>query len=636
VTRRRKKRAKSARKGREVQVIALDALSVRMMSLIERNGIDVPEQCEAVAREIEHETFRLLPDCMLSREASVHVLRSWMRRLEKKIADIAGTESKCFWLQLIARIAPKNVFKVGQLSTVCLYRQTLKLAVLKYGANNGREAVSTSIDPQRLYKWALEGGEEEAVPVSPGEREILLPKYVRTKDVIDAYVLERLAAGFYFCTSSLRIVWKGGHVVVRNGTFERGETNPAIEEMYKLYDERNHLPGVVRSVGSLAGSEALSTEDRFAVVVPYLNVEQIEISPEIFAPGKVRSYALEEKKDGKGFLPNYLIRIFELESLCRFMSVFDDELESKWGCSGTEICAMVGAVGMSNGMRFLESGEFRWQLVQRGYTICPSYERFQEVYDPLYRVIMEHLTGGNGKAERFRDVYTALTFRDFASIDLWDRTGSKPFLEFESGIMIDHSMLMFVADTMLAPLASARGAVGRKRGENFEQELRRFLEGHVENWSEWKFRERIHFSRHFGGARGEREIDVSFLHKDCLFIVSCKAANFGPVLDRGEGKAIWRRFDAIQEWLSEVDEVVGALANEPEGRDYCVPKMAHWVAALCCSPHVGYFPVRTRELFLTDRIPRLCVPEELVQFLAGFDPKEVADRGVGWLREVKG
>ena len=606
-----------------------------MISLCDRHKRWLDEVLDEAESAIEKKVFRLLPDdCVLTRETSVRILRNWMTQLETRIAEIAGSESKFFWLQLIARIAPENVFGV-ETSTVWLYRQTLKLAVVKYGADSGRRLVTAGSDIERLYNWAMDGGDEEPVPVSAGKGSIVLPGYLTRQDVADAYLLELLSTRYYLCTSALRMVWKGGGVVVRDGRFGGVDSDPGVTDMYHLYDKRNELSGVVRGVGSLAGGDSLSDEERFPVLVPYLNVKRLEIGREVLTPGRIKELPKERPKSGEGFVPNYWIGSIELRSLCRFMNVFDDELLAEWGCSGSEICGMVGAVGTVAGMEWLRRVETRWQLYQRGYVLSSSYRRFEETFRPVFEVITARLSGTSAASERFRKVFDVLTYKDFASISLWDREGWRPFLEFERGILIDHASLMFVADTMLAPIASARGAAGRKKGRNFEDELRQFLRRYVEGWSEWKFRERIHFTHHFAKAGGEREIDVSFIQGDCLFLVSCKAAGFGAVLDRGEGRAIWKRFEAIQGWLAGVDEVTDALAAEPEGRDYCVPPGVRWVVGVCCSPHVDYFPVRSSDVFLTDRIPRVCVPEELVEFLAGFNAKNEAGKGRTWIREIR-
>ena len=635
---RKAKKRRSLKRARR-RILGADIISVRMGSLWARHREELQPVYDSTGDDVERRVFQFLPDdIQLSRESSIALLLRWLQLLEDCIRELLSTESRLFWLQLTARIPPENVFGARP-DTVWLYRQTLKLAILKYGTETGRKLIAAPAQSETpdLWKWALEAEDEAEIPVvSTGGRTILLPCRLTPDDVLKAFQVEKLCARYYVTTAALRVVWKGGNVVIKEGRYEGVEADPWVEPMIELYDRRqSQSRGLLRGFGSLASSELLESPDDapLQVVFPRLNVERERVSTQLFAKKDLRRSLGSVLAEPGDFVPNYLPGIFDLTSIFRLMDLFSDEIEDLWGFRPAELCALLWALSVRTMLGWMFDPTLRWTWLQRGYTLIPSYRRLEEEFTPSFMSALRSLSGKRGSSRRFSKMCRSLTYRDFHRINLWERSGFRPFLALPDTILVDHSSLPFLPEEVLAPLRGVRGDVGRAKGRNFEREVATILAARVPGYQPWRCGETIRFARHFPQAEGQREIDVSFLFKDCLVVVSCKAQSLAPAFDRGEPDALAGRLARINESLREADEIIRALAEEPRGLDFEVPAEVTWVLGISCSPHVEYLPMQSDWYFLTPNMPRVCVPEELIEFLLTFDPRR--HQGKPWIVRVQ-
>jgi len=610
-----------------------------MQSLWARHRDELQPLYDSTGDDVEGHVFQLLPgDTRLSRASSVPLLLRWRDLLEQRIRELLGTESRLFWLQLTARIPPENVFGVRP-DTVWLYRQTLKLAILKYGREAGRELVAATAQSQSpdLWKWALEGDDEAEIPaVGTAGPTILLPCRLTPDDVLKAFQAEKLCARYYVTTAALRVVWKGGNVVIKEGRYEGVEADPWVEPMIELYDRRqSQFVGLLRGFGSLAGSKLLEPGDDapLRAAFPSLNVDREQLPTQLFTEKDLRKSLARVLRQPGDLVPNYVPHTMDLTSISRLMNLFGDEIENLWGFRPAELSALLVALSTRTMFEWMSHPGLRWMWLQRGYTLIPSYRRLEEEFTPSFVWAFRRLGGRGGSRRRFGQICRLLTYRDFDHISLWERFGFRAFLALRHGILIDHSSLPFLPREVMAPLERLRGDVGRAKGRNFEREVAAILAARVPGYEPWRCSEAIHFRHHFAEALGEREIDVSFRLKDCLVVVSCKAQSLAPAFDRGEPDALGVRLARINESLREADEIIRALAEERRGLDFEIPHDVEWVLGVACSPHVEYFPMRSDWYFLTPDIPRVCVPEELVAFLESFDPGR--HEGKPWMVRVQ-
>jgi hypothetical protein len=173
-------------------------------------------------------------------------------------------------------------------------------------------------------------------------------------------------------------------------------------------------------------------------------------------------------------------------------------------------------------------------------------------------------------------------------------------------------------------LARTRGRTGQTKGEDFEAEVAGHLRASIpESGVVWQSDVIARTSSE------EREVDVAIIVDETLFILECKAHAVHPAFDRGEADALERRKDLNVQALDQADSLAAFLAANPNGNDYHIPENVRHIVSAAVSPFPEYIDTKTDYWFLTERIPRVCTPEEIVSFISSF---EVADHmGRPWL-----
>jgi len=128
----------------------------------------------------------------------------------------------------------------------------------------------------------------------------------------------------------------------------------------------------------------------------------------------------------------------------------------------------------------------------------------------------------------------------------------------------------------------------------------------------------------------ERDIDVSFSVGQALFVVECKAFSVPPAFDRGEISALEARREKLDAALKQVDTLCELLCKEHRGKNFELPRAITHVVAVVASPFPEYIPKTSDGYFLTARIPRVCTPGEIAEFVKQFRLSAYSSRPFVW------
>ena len=205
---------------------------------------------------------------------------------------------------------------------------------------------------------------------------------------------------------------------------------------------------------------------------------------------------------------------------------------------------------------------------------------------------------------------------DFEHISLWDRTGAKLLLRVPGGILTDHSAIPALLESFFSELssrASIDGQIGQIRGDDFENEVEKYLRLNIADFQPWICHRKLEF---LSGL--ERQIDVSFLRGQVLFVVECKAFSVPPAFDRGETSALETREEKLNIALNQTDTLCELLSKECKGKNFELPQAVTHIIAIVASPFPEYIPKRDDRYFLTRSIPRTCTPKEIAEFVKYF------------------
>jgi hypothetical protein len=622
------------------EIILADVSSMRMnYLLLNMDRDEFMRAYKGPSMDIERSVMRAIPSSPNKNE-SEKALIVWKDRVEEEIKRLCSKHSKYYWLFLLRRIFPETTEPYDRPTTPYLHRTTFNLAVLKYGKSNQTEefvAVPSSVDT-RQYIFTEEPYSGETVDMERADaikieneaafkearQPPIIPRQITREDAINIYQVEYLALDYYMITAQLRRLWKGGQLRVHLGRFAGIVLPKKVEDLVKLYDERSPNYGnLLSSFGTITDLNVVKEKeslDNFMLFVPFPNIEKYEIPlvlpGEEFFDGKVKG-PIYLKGNPTNFVPTPVsIRPF-YEKMCMFRQTIKDML----GFSPEEFVAFLIAVGRHHQSFWLYNIFSRYNFFQSGYTLMPHREDFQRYLEEIYLNVHKRLFGDIAPERAdssFKGMLNWMTYqdKDFENISLWDRTGAKLFLRVPGGLLTDHSAVPAILESIFSELsahASVDGKVGQLRGGDFEKEVEKYLKLNIPDFQPWLCHRKLRF---LSGL--ERDIDVSFLLGQTLFIVECKAFSVPPAFDRGEIGALQTRESKLDSALDQVDTLCELLCEERKGKNFELPRAITHIIAIVASPFPEYIPKRSDRYFLTAHIPRVCVLREIVEFVKQF------------------
>lgn len=639
-------------------ILGSDTASLRIKYLVQ--NMDYSEflrTTEEPALNIERTVLaNIVSDCILDGQKAEEILLSWKMKLEETIEKLCSGHSKYFWLFLSRRIFPETHGEHILRTTPYLHHITYNLSLLKYGNRNiNNEFVSVPAFSKNLeYVTSEEPYSGEivdddslrklimSIDEMSNEKEIndlnipsTLPKYISPKDVIYIYQIKHLSFEYYMATAQLRRLWKGGKLKVHRKRFAGVSLPKRVEDMVSLYDNRTREYGSTLSAfGSIVSFNEVEEEeqfDKFAIVVPVPNIEKHDI-PLVFPDEEF----YEGKIKGPVHLPfphhNFVPTTVSIISFYKKMCIFRWAIDNVFHLSPEEIVTFIIAIARQQQFAWQHNLTARQNFFQRGYRIIPIadvQQRLAELYLGTYHHLFSDISQEEA-ASSCKKLTDWLTYDedDFDKINLWERTGVKLILPVEAGIIVDYSAIPAVLSsifTELSLLAGVNGMLGQIRGDDFENEVEKYLNANIPGFNTWLCHRKLLFSNGF-----ERDIDVSFSFDNILFIVECKAFSVLPAFDRGEPTAIANRKEKLESGLKQVDTLCKLLCNETKGRNFEIQENITHIVSLVASPHPEYIDISSDRYFLTPAIPRVCTPEEIVEFVKQFQIDSYTSKPYIW------
>ena len=625
------------------QILLADPASLRMNHLL--GDMDLNESFRAYkepAIAAVRSVMATLP-ASPGKSESEKALLLWKDKIEEEIERLCSNHSKFYWLYLSRRIFPETIEEYDRYrrSTPYLHRTTFNLAVLKYGKGNQEEefvTVPSSFDMgQYITTEKPYSGETIDSDVAAASAEIdsgdelkevirpsIIPRQITRKDAINIYQIENLALEYYGITALLRRFWKGGKLKVHGGKRATVYLPQRVENLVALYDDRqSRYSEPLSSFGSITSLDRVNekeSRDDLTFFVPFPNHEKQEIPlvfpGEEFFNGRVRGPIYLE-----GNPCNFVPYPVSLRPCYEKMCMFRQAIKGRFDLSPEEIVAFIVAVARHSEDFWLYDLHCRYNFFQRGYTLMPSTEHFRQYLEKVYRSIHKNLFGEITPEQASLSCGRLLNWMtydedDFKAISLWDRTGIKLLLRAPGGFLTDHSAIPAVLASIfseLSLLASADGEIGQIRGDDFQNEVEKHLNANIPDAQTWACHRELEF---LSGLK--RDIDVSFWSGNVLFVVECKAFGVPPAFGRGEPVALQTRKEKLDAALDQVDGLCELLSTERKGRNFELPAKVTHIVSIVASPFPEYVDSKGDRYFLTPSIPRVCTPEEIVQFIGRF------------------
>jgi hypothetical protein len=444
------------------------------------------------------------------------------------------------------------------------------------------------------------------------ELRTVLPRALTADDHVAIYQVEQLAHSFNHAAASYRRAAKGGVLRVEADSTFSAEADAELEELIESVDARvARYNEVLSAFGSTADMSFRGGSSHDTLVVAQLNVAQRPWPEEL-----LRGFNLGP--DPFGGKPNYLPVFVHLPELETVLRTFEEQIRELTGLTSHELVGFLWALTWHHVAAMRDSAHAAAQFFQRGYLLTTEGDplaRTSEELAELYRLRLREARGEEVGKQAALDVvrraFEALAYTDeeLASIDLWSKTPRKVILRDGTYTLWDYSAIGHYFHSLFEQIGLLTGPVGNVKGDRFENELRSAIErcDDLELWLA---------QRALKTEDSSREVDVSFLAGETLYLVECKAFSAHPHLDRGEESLLARRWEKLLESLDQADSLQAFLNAHPRGTNYTVPERVKEIRACVCTPMPEYIPTRDARVWFDEETPRICVPAELLEFVA--------------------
>lgn len=518
----------------------------------------------------------------LQGEDAARALSDYLVELERSLEAILSAHSVYYWLHLSRRVAPEPIDRLSPW-TAFLARRILDMAICKHGLPSTTERTGTEFSIVDGVSRLREVGHFETVQI---------------------YAAEYLAYEYWDATARYRVVNKGG-ILRQDARRFYTDVSDDIRGLLDLKDSRGGRSSLFASVGATDGFASL---DRGLALVPVLNVDR-NLFPldAFFALG-----GLGDSGPMGRFNPNYMPSVLGLQSVMDALAPFESHVVEATGLTPESFCSAIEAILTRAVWKMTRSGDYAYEFLQRGWFIWANDldEYCADAAACLVSTGREDLDE-HSLSSAVRQLISRYSLGSFnqSDISLWTRQPAVLSIPVGEATLIDLSALVHIAIEAAYAVGVQDGAPGGTKGRVFERQVVRALE--PLGVALWQCARELH------APGGEvREVDVSFIQGDRLFVVECKAFAHTHRLDKGDYWPTCQRWEQLVAAHNQAETLIDFLKRNPRGSNYAVPQEVTEFVPLVCTPHNEWVASSSEAYWLAPTIPVFCTPTELARYVS--------------------
>jgi len=544
------------------------------------------------------------------------LIRNIQNVLLFKIKDIIRKKSIYYWFYLFRRFIPGSYFNNVSPVTIFLYSQIAECAFLKFGNLkvgdelvylNGKNKDEINKIGNGNYIKAL----KEMGLLEKTSQKILSPcgtflGNFEYQELIEFFQIEGLILEYWYTTSCLRRLYKGGKLIIDHYDYSVENTNNT-KELIKNFDERNYIYGG-RSTSSGILIDDFNEKDKSGIsLVPIYNCERFNASnypvKKIFNMFGLKNVIIEEK-----FVPNFIWQPFDFDEYYKKYEFNSTMFKKKFNYSFSCFVSIMHllfwyAYFQSN----TENATISYQHIQRAYSYIPSADNLIDyLFELSKKIRIPSLQNIDLSKEEIAFAIKELTFTPEKRKNINLTTRGPRFLIFANNrhLVLDYASILPILSTKHHFLKGNLSA----KGPLFENIIRnKFLNKGYHIWF---------CSKELKQKDGtKKEIDISLYIKNILFIIELKCINRSFDFEEGNIKALEFRRKKFENALREIDDKADWLKKDREGLNYKIPKSVDMIIPIVISPFVEYIWSTNPNLWLTKDVPRICTYQEIMNIL---------------------
>lgn len=565
-----------------------------LLRYIQDSGRDVLKEIAGPASRAHAKAVGgLVPGTVLARRDAKRVLINLRNELEMELQRICGRHSKLYWL-LLARSVPHEIFVQPDVHPSVGVTETrlLTATILKYGTMDTSDVIE---------RW-----------------DGILRFISDPEDIVALLKLITTVRGLSNACAAWSTFGRGASIWINEeGVLSRVPDNPDLQSQEKIYHERllRTNRNLFARVGLVDHFEVgrisdVATLFAFVAIPVRLGVEDKEVTVNT-AQGPV---SVESVK--------YHGQLHDLRPLHRYLALFCQAVEGKYGLSPEEIVACLCALACAQIQRSRESPRLLADTLQRGFTTVTREFLVHYVAQGV-GATYEFLTGSPLNAdpmilsERFINAFS-LTSDDFAGIALEGGQPSHILYDLGELFVIDWASGMDMLRTIILNTHLDERMKDAK-AEHFEADLyENVLSSSADCHSLFEPRTKL---KRNGRVIGE--IDASFSKGSVAYVIDCKCYTITDDYLRGDERPVLNRWSYVQEWIYQSDRRANLVSVAPVGSNYALPSYITHIVPIVCSTWPEFIFSLDNKYYLTPQIPRVCTSDELVEFLTSVDEESL-------------
>lgn len=544
--------------------------------------------------------------------AAAEALEAYLDKIEMVMHLIAERRSRLFWIHLARRIPPVPL-EGSSAWTTAVYRDVLSLAIVKHG------------------RPPIERGDDMTFDTVS---HTLRPVDLSYEDCRDIYNLEYLSLEFNDAASAYRRVGKGailrsiGNAFTTDASLETERLMSLVDRRVERYD---HLFSPFGSAQDFDPRTLTDTKSEPVIPFAALNVGQEPFPPQLAAALRVQLVAPT----------NYIPALIALRPARQLLELFEVQIEALLGIKPSQVLTFLAAVGLRE-LSLIATDQTRAaQFLQRAYWLARSSGGLESGLVELtayYRAVHARIAGGEMQADvadaEVRRIFDAMTYTEseIRNIDLWDRVPDKVIVPYGEHVIWDYSKVSGYIQGLMSTVGLLSDSVGNVKSARFEHEVVKMISA-TDGVSGWESRKEL---RAPDGS--VRQIDASLICNGILYVIECKAFSANPRVRRGDWAALQNRWASLAahppdargrdgSYLHQARTLKEFIEANPEGTAYPggtayrVPGEVSRIEYCVCTPLSEYIPEVAPQFWFDSETPRICTPQELIEFATGQKPR---------------
>jgi len=530
---------------------------------------------------------------------ALRFLKNLQRSLENKASEIISKRCIYYWLHLYRRIGVGKIFGYESTTTLALYRNMTECCVQKYGKINcGLEIIfgnkNYDIDEKDIasgnYIAALEYFFKSESKSGISEKGVYLGKFNET-DYLNIYIIERLMFEYWHITTSLRRLYKGGNLIIDNGTYYV-INNENTEFLMKSFDNIEIEKDSINAGCSL---------------IPYYNYKNISVLEYPFNNFFNLPEITFDASTQKPFIPNFLWFPFDFDSYFINNSFLMDDFYEFFGYTLECFVTVMFLIIFRNIYVCKNNKSYAISLIQNAYTaIITQDELIIELVDYSKEISLPSLENYELNYEEVSKVinYFKLNLENKKDISIATLGPRKIVLpSIDNKYIID---LSGISDIMAKQTHFITGKNVEKKGNIFEEYIKKRIKN--SNLTIWECQKILK-----GYDSTSEEIDISFIDKNVLFICELKCINKSISYITGDFKSLGFRKNKFIIALEQSERKVDWILHHIKGRNFEVPNSIDLIVPIVISPFIEYIWDVSEYYWLCSDIPRVCNINELLE-----------------------